>query len=100
MRPPDDVAYGGRDPDPPDPWSTVRRLVYYVATSLDGYIAQDDGGFAAFPNDPATLTALFAEYPETCPAHVRGALGSTRRRATSTPSSWAGPPTSRRSTPA
>lgn len=53
----------------------MRRLTYYVATSLDGYIADEDGGVDAFPTDPATLAALFAEYPETCPTHVRGALG-------------------------
>ena len=53
----------------------MRRLVYYVATSIDGFIAADDGDASVFPTDPATLTALFAEYPETCPTHVRAALG-------------------------
>ncbi len=78
----------------------MRRLVYYVATSLDGFIADPAGDASAFPVAPDTLAALFAEYPETCPAHVRAALGWTPRRGTSTPSSWAAPPTSPRSTPA
>lgn len=53
----------------------MRDLVYYVATSIDGFIADPGGDFSAFPNDPATLTALFGRYPETCPTHVRTALG-------------------------
>ncbi|RLZ04406.1 deaminase [Kocuria tytonicola] len=55
----------------------MRDLVYYVATSIDGYIAASDGAFTAFPQDPATLRALFTRYPETCPAHARAALGIT-----------------------
>lgn len=55
----------------------MRELVYYVATSLDGWIADPDGDFSAFLNDPATLGSLFERYPETCPAHLRDALGVT-----------------------
>lgn len=55
----------------------MRHLVYYVATSLDGFIAAPDGDFSAFGQDPGTLAALFELYPETCPAHVRGPLGIT-----------------------
>ncbi|GAB49332.1 dihydrofolate reductase family protein [Mobilicoccus pelagius] len=53
----------------------MRDLVYYVATSIDGFIADVDGDFSAFPQDPATLAALFDRYPETCPTHARTALG-------------------------
>lgn len=53
----------------------MRDLVYYVATSIDGFIAGPDGDFSAFPNHPATLARLFERYPETCPAHARSALG-------------------------
>ena len=53
----------------------LRDLVYYVATSIDGFIAGPDGDFSAFPQNPATLAALFDRYPETCPAHARSPLG-------------------------
>lgn len=52
----------------------MRNLVYYVATSIDGFIADADGDFSAFPQDPATLRVLFDRYPETCPVHVREAV--------------------------
>ncbi|MGF1662099.1 MAG: dihydrofolate reductase family protein [Kineosporiaceae bacterium] len=53
----------------------MRSLVYYVATSVDGFIADREGGVGAFPVDRGTLAALFDRYPETCPAHLRDALG-------------------------
>lgn len=55
----------------------MRRLVYYVATSIDGFIAAPDGDASVFPTHPETLAAILAEYPETCPAHVRDLLGVT-----------------------
>ncbi len=53
----------------------MRDLVYYVATSLDGFIADPRGDVSCFPQDPETLARLFERYPETCPAHVREHLG-------------------------
>lgn len=57
----------------------MRDLVYYIATSADGFIADPGGGTGAFPHHPGTLTDLFERYPETCPAHLREALGVAGR---------------------
>lgn len=50
-------------------------LTYYVAVTLDGYIAGPDGGTAFFPTDGDHLPALAAAYPETFPARYRDHLG-------------------------
>lgn len=55
----------------------MRSLVYYVAVSRDGFIADTDGGWSAFDDSPEVLDQLFAEYPETCPAPAREPLGVT-----------------------
>lgn len=53
----------------------MRKLVYYVGVTADGFIADPSGDASCFPQEPETLARLFAEYPETCPAHVRPILG-------------------------
>lgn len=50
----------------------MRKLVYFVATSLDGYIAQDDGVLSGFIWDDNYGAQLLERYPETFPVHIRG----------------------------
>ncbi|WP_305786582.1 dihydrofolate reductase family protein [Symbioplanes lichenis] len=52
-----------------------RRLVYYVATTIDGRIAGPGGESAFFPMDADLMTAMNAVQPETIPAAFRAALG-------------------------
>ena len=49
----------------------MRDLVYYIATTLDGFIAREDGSFADFPWDAEFGAHILATFPETFPAHLR-----------------------------
>ncbi|GAA0943856.1 dihydrofolate reductase family protein [Actinocorallia libanotica] len=60
----------------------MRKLVYYIASSVDGFIAGPDGadpsgpdGFWPIPDDYARH--IIAVYPETLPGPARQALGVT-----------------------
>ena len=58
----------------------MRELVYYIAVSLDGFIAGPDGQFDAFPmggEDQRSLLELIARrFPDTIPTDMAGILES------------------------
>ena len=49
----------------------MRSVTYYVAASLDGFIAHPAGSFAGFPWDDEFGAALLEQFPETFPAHLK-----------------------------
>lgn len=49
----------------------MRDLVYYIATTLDGFIAREDGSFTDFPWDEEFGADLLSTFPETFPTHLR-----------------------------
>ena len=53
----------------------MRKLVYYIAVSIDGYIAGPDGETEFYPTGDDMAVWMTAEYPETVPTHVRAAAG-------------------------
>ena len=54
----------------------MRSLVYFVATTLDGYISGlDRGDPDFFPFEGPHIADLLAEFPEMIPGHARAALG-------------------------
>lgn len=52
-----------------------RKLVYFIACTLDGCIARGDGNTDFFETGGAYLAELAATFPETFPTHARTALG-------------------------
>lgn len=55
----------------------MRELTYYIAVTLDGFIADPDGRTDFLPWDGDHGPAITAEYPETVPGHVADAIGLT-----------------------
>ncbi|MEU3492934.1 dihydrofolate reductase [Kitasatospora cineracea] len=55
----------------------MRKLVYYVAVSVDGFIAGPSGEFDFYPGAPDMAQHQLDEYPETIPVQGRPQLGLT-----------------------
>lgn len=55
--------------------AAMRKLVYFAATSVDGFIASPTGDFSHFPMGEH-VTAQADELPETLPVHVREMFGA------------------------
>lgn len=55
----------------------MRALTYFVAVTLDGFIAAPDGGWGDFPAEGDHLPAIMADWSDTIPTHVNQALGRT-----------------------
>lgn len=53
----------------------MRSLTYFVAMTVDGFIADESGGFDFFPMEGDHIAAQANDLPETLPAHVRAAIG-------------------------
>lgn len=53
----------------------MRKLVYYVAVSLDGYIAGPQGEFDFYPMCEDMTAWTTEHYPETVPTHIRELVG-------------------------
>ena len=53
----------------------MRKLTYYVATTIDGYIADPEGRFDMFPMVGDHMDAIQKEYTDTLPAPALQALG-------------------------
>jgi dihydrofolate reductase len=53
----------------------MKKLVYYIACSIDGFIARQDGSFDDFLQTGEHLEDLIQSFPETIPGSFREQLG-------------------------
>ncbi|HLP90677.1 MAG TPA: dihydrofolate reductase family protein [Nostocaceae cyanobacterium] len=55
----------------------MRKLKYYVACTLDQFIAREDGTFDFFLTEGDQVADLLNKFPETIPSHLRDKFGIT-----------------------
>ncbi|OPC79808.1 deaminase [Embleya scabrispora] len=53
----------------------MRKLTYFIGATIDGFIADRDGGYDFFPVGEDVVAHLVAEYPETLPTHLAPHMG-------------------------
>ena len=57
----------------------MRKLVYYVACTVDRFMARLDGSFDFYLTEGQHLTDLVESFPETVSGHLRGIVGVTAK---------------------
>lgn len=55
----------------------MRKLVYFISVTQDGFIAGPDGEFDFFVMNDGFMSTIKDRYPETVPTHLRGLAGIT-----------------------
>lgn len=53
----------------------MRRLVYYIGMTIDGFIAGPEDQVDFFPKSDDVVGFIVGHYPDALPTHVRGHLG-------------------------